>query len=820
MPDGGETVLCTLPPGGCPIQRQRTDAAGSEMVVCSEPHCVPVDWQVVEVEKLPLDAVHRFMTADPVTVTPDTPLGVLARQIIDAHIHRLIVVDDQRRPIGVISTTDIAAVVAYAEGRIENVEQDGTAFRIHVDRRAKRVVVHCAGDLDDAGACELLRAVEPLEGELPVVLDLSGVRSLSEAGVRALRRLFDAVADRQAAVAPTGPPLLRLANLPARVRETLEASGLAERLLGWSADTSPQRSEAGHTYQGLLPRVRAAFPAPVSDPVHDAYFVQSVAQALDRVDKLKNGQPYLGEPRQLDYAAARATRLPEQMSPLEDVVSAVADYLQGHVLWGHPHTQEQVIPPPTIAAILGQMFGAVFNPNLLWDAYSHRVAQAEVELTAMCAGLVGYDPAKSGGVSTFGGTGTELYGVKIGIEKAQPGAFRDGVRGGLKVICSDVSHYCRLNVAAWLGLGTESVVTVPTESDNSMSLAGLEAGLRAILERGERVACVIATMGTTDAFGLDNLEAIVRLRDCLVEEYRLPYRPHVHADAVIGWPWAAFNDYDFLANPLGFPRRTLWSLEIVRTALRGLNLADSIGLDFHKTGYGPIASSLFLCKDHAELNLISHDPALMPYLFQFGSHRPGIYTLETSRAGSAVLAALANLKMLGKEGYRVLLGHIVTMAEVLRTRLENAPYARVVNDANHGMVTLFRVYPDGVDANAAYHEETTRPEKVAQLLVHNAYNRRIFEALRRQLERGEGMNLGMTDQYRVTPFGAPITALKSFVMSPFVDEAAMDYLLACVERARAEVAGQVETTAYGRAPGTAGSEGILAEVIVADQETG
>jgi hypothetical protein len=81
------------------------------------------------------------------------------------------------------------------------------------------------------------------------------------------------------------------------------------------------------------------------------------------------------------------------------------------------------------------------------------------------------------------------------------------------------------------------------------------------------------------------------------------------------------------------------------------------------------------------------------------------------------------------------------------------------------------------------------------------------------VERGEGMNLGMTDQYRMTPFGTPITALKSFVMSPFVDEAAMNYLLACVERARAEVAGQAATTAGGRAPGGAGSEGIPPEPL-------
>ena len=59
-------------------------------------------------------------------------------------------------------------------------------------------------------------------------------------------------------------------------------------------------------------------------------------------------------------------------------------------------------------------------------------------------------------------------------------------------------------------------------------------------------------MGTTDAFGVDDLDAIADLRDRLVEDYGLDYTPHVHADAVIGWAWSVFNDYDFERNPLGF----------------------------------------------------------------------------------------------------------------------------------------------------------------------------------------------------------------------------------------------------------------------------
>ena len=51
-------------------------------------------------------------------------------------------------------------------------------------------------------------------------------------------------------------------------------------------------------YQELLTSLRQAFPAPVSDPVHDGYVVFSLVKALDRVDSLKSQAPILGTPRE------------------------------------------------------------------------------------------------------------------------------------------------------------------------------------------------------------------------------------------------------------------------------------------------------------------------------------------------------------------------------------------------------------------------------------------------------------------------------------------------------------------------------------------
>lgn len=109
----GEVVtLCTLPPGACPIQGKGGEDH-KEIPVCREPHSVLTDWQIVELAKLPSECVRTYMTADPVTAPGDMPARTLARIMIDTHVHRVIIVDAEGKPAGIVSSTDILAAVAY-----------------------------------------------------------------------------------------------------------------------------------------------------------------------------------------------------------------------------------------------------------------------------------------------------------------------------------------------------------------------------------------------------------------------------------------------------------------------------------------------------------------------------------------------------------------------------------------------------------------------------------------------------------------------------------------------------------------------------------
>ncbi len=540
-------------------------------------------------------------------------------------------------------------------------------------------------------------------------------------------------------------------------------------------------------YRDILEKIRLAFPQPVSDPIHDSYFVHSIMRALDQVDALKSHLPMLGDVVPGDFEKARGAVLPDTMSSVEDVTADLVSYLQGMTIFGHPRTQQNVIPPPTIPSLIGVLLASLHNPNISWDEYSRLVALAEVEVVAMTSKLIGYDPEESSGVFTFGGTGTTFYGVKLGLEKACAETMQKGTPEDVLVFVSDAGHYCASNIVGWMGIGTDNLITIPTTVENEIDLVQLEHQARAALEDGKRIAAIIATLGTTDSFGLDDLESIAVLRDTLANEFQLDYKPHIHADAVIGWAWSVFKEYDIETNPLGFRPRTIRALAGACRRIRHLSLADSVGIDFHKTGFAPYISSVVLVKDQDDLKLVTRHPEQMPYLYHFGDYCPGMFTLETSRAGTGPLAALANFRLFGEEGLQVILGHIVEMTQLLREHLEGQAGTTVLNRDNFGTVTLFRAYPSGVDTFSIKRQEFEDEAYRDSLHAHNEYNREIYKYVHSEAMAGRGVVISITDCYRRTDYGEPILALKSFILSPFVDEDDVKSVVAKVLEAREKV---------------------------------
>lgn len=304
-------------------------------------------------------------------------------------------------------------------------------------------------------------------------------------------------------------------------------------------------------------------------------------------------------------------------------------------------------------------------------------------------------------------------------------------------------------------------------------------------------------MGTTDAFAVDPVAEVRRL----VDRYPNPGgygRAVVYCDAVIGWSWLTFGGYDFAGNPLGFSPDTLAAARWNYEAVKGMVHADAVGCDFHKVGWAPYNSSVFMVRDIKLFQDLMRRPG-SDYLQERTTYNPGLYTLEVSRSASYSMAAWATLKFLGEEGFQGILGGILEMGGHLRRLLAAEPELVCVNTEDTGFVTLFRVYPRGVDAAAQYQRELTDPGAKAELVRHNQLQGQVADLLWDWFRDGrlhDGSHapyLSYSTGFRPTTYNrdehdpdAMVYALKAYPMNLNVDAAAMAVVVRLVLLARDE----------------------------------
>jgi L-2,4-diaminobutyrate decarboxylase len=548
----------------------------------------------------------------------------------------------------------------------------------------------------------------------------------------------------------------------------------------------------------------AAFPSPFRS-ANDA-LASSVAQAVRWIDDLRpepGGPAYLGKDSslQIDFDKVKAVRIPQRMADASDVIRQVVGLYEGCPNWGHPLTMCNVIPQPNTVAIIAAMLAQIYSINILEGEYAWNVHRAELETASMLASAFGWEPEKAGCVYTYGGSGCWTYGVKYALTRVLHGSRDHGVRTNAKVICSQQAHYTMLNSTDWTGLGMDNIVRIRTNVDsNAMDMEHLESVLKEFTSQGIPVACVVCTMGTTDANAFDPAEIVRGLLD------RYPNPPQygkalLYCDGVVGWSWALFQKYDFANNPLGFTAELLPYLARDAMAASRIKFADAVGVDFHKVGWTPYGSSVFLYKDAAEFESLLRRPE-SAYLQPRSPYNPLDYTLEVSRAATGALAGWATLKYLGYEGFHAILGGILETQMYLRSLLAESPELVCTNPDDYGLCTLFRAYPKGVDAVAQFETELCDASARSQLIEHNRLTRAIGDKLWewfRSHKRVDGLPtpyLSFSTGFRVTEYNrdatdpeAVVYALKIFPMNVHVAPGTMKHVLKCVLAARDEVMG-------------------------------
>jgi aromatic-L-amino-acid decarboxylase len=275
---------------------------------------------------------------------------------------------------------------------------------------------------------------------------------------------------------------------------------------------------------------------------------------------------------------ARALRapLPERGQPFEKLLRL----LFGRIIPASLNTAS----PGYLAYIPG---GGLFHAavaDLVADATNRYVgvwlaapglAQIEENVIQWFCAMLGL-PAAAGGILTTGGSLANLIAVITARRERLPPDFLRGV-----VYASEEAHHSVRKAALLAGLFPERVRAVPTDGRFRLRADALASAVAADRAAGLSPFLLVASAGTTSTGAVDDLPA---LADLAAREQLF-----FHVDAAYG----------------GFFALT----ERGRAALAGIERADSVTLDPHKSLFLPYGTGCLLVRDREALRRAHAVPA-------------------------------------------------------------------------------------------------------------------------------------------------------------------------------------------------------------------
>ncbi|MEH6943838.1 pyridoxal phosphate-dependent decarboxylase family protein [Bacillus sp. JJ722] len=417
---------------------------------------------------------------------------------------------------------------------------------------------------------------------------------------------------------------------------------------------------------------------------------------LTRMDELKDPSKLtLGEmPNYTEDYYNRIIQnafIPNKGISMDETIDKLMELVKGHRFLNSSYVANAT-PLPNIASILGNLVTVILNGNNLWDVDGSAAANAEVRVTSMLSRIVGYDPNLSGGYTTWGGQGSIFTSLRLAIARQFPQSNKEGIPNNLYCFCSELSHFSLYKSVEATGIGVNNMIRVKANDDHSMDLNDLKLKMKEVINNGGIPIYVLATMGTTDTFGIDDIYGMKQVLGEIEQAYNLD-PIYVHADSAMGGMYTFFNEYDFDNNPLQFDEEVRDVLKQYQSYFRHINLADSMVFDFHKLGQTPYITSLFLLKNKEVLKYVDLDATETPYVGNrgYGSYHTS-YTLECTRMGSSI-AIYTSLLAFGVEGYQHMLANYLLVNNAFRKALKRE-FSNVEVTNGVSPVTTFRFYPE------------------------------------------------------------------------------------------------------------------------------
>ncbi len=430
--------------------------------------------------------------------------------------------------------------------------------------------------------------------------------------------------------------------------------------------------------------------------------------------------------------------VPEKPQLIKDVLKEIKEKVIKHsVKVGSPYYIGHMISAIPYFMILLEMIIAALNQNQVKIETAKASSFVERELIAWLHKLVFkrkerfykknmQNPKVALGNVTADGTIANLTALLVAREKAFPpdgdfpGVRATGMEGALRyygysrgvILVSTRGHYSIKKAANILGIGEENVVLIPVDERNKIDIKKLRRKVR-LLSEGKRrekakIIAIIGIAGTTETGNIDDLQAL--------GEISRDIGAHFHVDACWGGAALLVDEY--------------------KPFFKGIEKADSVTIDAHKLFYCPMTMGIVLFRNEKDLNHIKYTSQ---YVIRRNSVDAGRFTIEGSRPFSC-LKPWAALKIIGKDGYKLLFTQAKESTDFLKSILEGCGNFEVLNSPEL-FIVIYRFVPQEVQAeiNALLEAAMSAKKKdkyVEQSLrrincLINALNVKLHKELRR-----------------------------------------------------------------------------------------
>ena len=335
-------------------------------------------------------------------------------------------------------------------------------------------------------------------------------------------------------------------------------------------------------------------------------------------------------------------------------------YLDDAVYFHHPRYIAHLNCPITYPAIAAELILSSINSSLdTWDqsAGGTLIEQRMIDWTVQQLGL----GEQADGVFTSGGTQSNLMAMLFARDHVCNRFHRESDIKHLglphnyqryRIFTSEVSHFSIQKSAAILGLGYQSVIPVPVNDALQMQPEALESLIKKTLQKGEIPVAIVATAGTTDFGSIDPLKKI--------SEISKKYNCWMHTDAAYGCG--------------------LLLSENLKPKLSGIELSDSVTVDYHKSFFQPVSCGAFFTRNKKHLGVVTHHAAYLNPLSETLAGTPNLVnkSIQTTRRFDA-LKLWMTLRVIGQKELGRYFEEIVHRARQVYEILESDSEIDVIN---------------------------------------------------------------------------------------------------------------------------------------------